>query len=144
MRIFSLSLATAGAVALTWVALAAFGTAPPAQQPRPSRVDHQSGAYLFRVFCASCHGVSGKGNGSIADLLKQPPPDLTQLARRAGGEFPREAVIRAIDGRTQMRAHGNDMPVWGDRLQVTEDQDERVIRQRIDALASHLQSIQVK
>src|SRR5262245_58580219 len=120
MRIFSRALAAAGTVALTWVALAAFATAPAAQQPRPPRVDHQSGAYLFRVFCASCHGQSGKGDGSVADLLKQPPSDLTQLARRAGGEFPREAVIRAIDGRTPIRAHGSDMPIWGDRLQTTE------------------------
>jgi mono/diheme cytochrome c family protein len=96
------------------------------------------------VFCASCHGESGKGEGPDADLLKQPPPDLTQIARRAGGTFPRDEVVRKIDGRTLVRAHGAEMPVWGNTLKVTEGQHERVIGQRLEALASHLQAIQVK
>jgi mono/diheme cytochrome c family protein len=143
MHFSSPSLITVGIVAFTWVAAAALADVPHAQT-RPTRVDHQSGAYLFRAFCASCHGQSGKGDGIVADLLKQPPPDLRQLSSRAGGTFPRDAVIRAIDGRTAPRAHGAEMPIWGDRFQVTEGQSERVIKERIEALASHIQSIQMK
>jgi mono/diheme cytochrome c family protein len=116
-----------------------------AEQSRAARVDHQSGAFLFRTFCISCHGETGKGDGPVADLLKQPPGDLTQIARRAGGVFPRDVVIRKIDGRTAVPAHGKqDMPIWGDALKTTEGQDERLVRQRIEAIASHLESIQVR
>jgi mono/diheme cytochrome c family protein len=116
-----------------------------ARQTRTARVDHQSGAFLFRTFCISCHGETGKGDGPVADLLKQPPDDLTQIARRAGGVFSRDAVIRKIDGRTAVPAHGKqDMPIWGDTFKATEGPDERVIRQRLEALASHLESIQVR
>jgi mono/diheme cytochrome c family protein len=116
-----------------------------ADQSRPQRLDPQSGAYLFRVFCISCHGAGGKGDGPVADLLKQPPPDLTRIAFRAGGAFPRDEVIRSIDGRRSVRAHGgSEMPVWGNVLKATEGQDERVITQRLDAIAAHLETIQMK
>ena len=115
-----------------------------AQVRRPP-VDHQSGAYLFRVFCISCHGETGHGDGPVADLLKQPPGDLTRLARGEGGIFPRERVIRKIDGRLTVPAHGpSEMPIWGDALKITEGRDERIVRQRIEAITSHLESIQVK
>jgi mono/diheme cytochrome c family protein len=145
----SLSIAIAGVMTLAgWAARADSrvdaGSAPAAAQTRPARADHQSGAYLFRAFCASCHGQSGRGDGPVADLLRQRPPDLTQISRRAGGVFPRDAVIRTVDGRRPLRPHGSDMPVWGDVLKTTEGQDERVISQRIDALASHIESLQVK
>jgi mono/diheme cytochrome c family protein len=137
-------LTLAGAVLLSGLLLS--GTTPPAGgQTRPPRVDHQSGAYLFRVFCISCHGETGKGDGPVADMLKRPPGDLTQIARRAGSVFPREAVIQKIDGRVPVAAHGlQDMPIWGDALKVTEGRDERIVRQRIEAIASHLEAIQVK
>jgi mono/diheme cytochrome c family protein len=114
-------------------------------QMRPPRPDPHSGAYLYRVFCASCHGEGGRGDGAVADLLKKPPSDLTRLASRSGGVFPREAVIRTIDGRTLVPAHGTlDMPVWGDRLKINEGDNERIVAQRLEAIASHLESIQAK
>jgi mono/diheme cytochrome c family protein len=128
------------------VIAAALGALQPSNgQTKAPRVDQQSGPYLFRVFCASCHGESGKGDGPVADLLKRPPGDMTQIARRAGGSFPRDAVIRTIDGRSLVPAHGpREMPIWGDRLKITEGQSEKVIQERIAAIASHLESLQAK
>lgn len=144
MKTSSVSIVGALVIASALAVSTALGSSP-ATQSRPQRVDHRSGAYLFRVFCISCHGEAGKGDGPVADLLKQRPPDLTLIARRAGGVFPRDEIVRMIDGRTPVRAHGGtDMPIWGDALKTTEGQDERIIRQRIDALASHLESLQVK
>lgn len=48
-----------------------------------AQADLYSGSSDFRVYCGSCHGVSGKGDGSIAKSLKKPPPDLTQLKVRS-------------------------------------------------------------
>ena len=34
----------------------------------------------FTRYCASCHGLTAKGDGPMADQLKKAPADLTQLA----------------------------------------------------------------
>ena len=67
----------------------------------------------FEARCASCHGVTGKGNGAIADLLRRSPPDLTQLARSNGGILPMERLYQSILGDSVAAHGGRDMPVWG-------------------------------
>ena len=42
-----------------------------------------------------------------------PPTDLTRLAAENGGLFPLERVLRRIDGRDTLVAHGSPMPVYG-------------------------------
>ena len=106
-----------------------------------------SGAELFRVFCASCHGKHATGEGPVAPALNVRVPDLTRLAWRDGGEFPREDVRRAIDGRLEYRAHGSrEMPVWGIRfydLSSSEPQAERAkVDAMIDKLVDYLESVQ--
>ncbi|MEW6299663.1 MAG: cytochrome c [Thermodesulfobacteriota bacterium] len=70
---------------------------------------------LYRRYCASCHGLAGKGDGPVAALFTVPPPDLTRLAERYGDTELVDVVRQAIDGRRPIRAHGEaDMPVWGE------------------------------
>jgi mono/diheme cytochrome c family protein len=70
-------------------------------------------AYL--QYCASCHGVSGKGDGPAAGALTPQPTDLTRLAASAGGELSQADLRQAIDGTRSIRAHGDSkMPVWGE------------------------------
>jgi len=74
----------------------------------------QGRAYFLR-YCASCHGVEGKGDGTVSRSLKIKPADLTQLQKRNKGLFPLEKVMATIDGRTRIDAHGESkMPVWGE------------------------------
>jgi len=105
-----------------------------------------NGGQLFARFCASCHGPLGYGDGPVAPSIKILIPDLTQLAKRAGGRFPTERVQEVIDGRAVVTAHGTrPMPVWGYELeaQVPPDQPGRATAQRlIDRLVEHLRSIQ--
>ena len=113
-------------------------------QDRPAKRDYNSGEHLYRTFCASCHGESGRGDGPAAPTLRQPATDLTLLTARAGGTFPREEITRIIDGRQPVTAHDTpDMPKWGQVMQRVE-RDERVGQQRIAALVDHLESIQRK
>lgn len=88
-----------------------------AQQP-----DKQAavvGAGLFRSYCASCHGASAQGDGSVAEFLKVKPANLTEIADRNNGEFPFDKVRDIIDGRVKVKGHGHgEMPVWGDAFQV--------------------------
>jgi mono/diheme cytochrome c family protein len=103
------------------------------------------GDNLFRAYCASCHGEDAKGKGPMATWLKVPPPDLTRIAARNGGKFPRERVDRVISGdETLPSGHGTrQMPVWGPIFsRVTRDQD--LGRVRIDNLARYLRDIQVQ
>jgi hypothetical protein len=45
------------------------------------------------------------------------PPDLTTLAARHGGIFPRASVADVVAGRVELAAHGTrEMPVWSDRF----------------------------
>jgi mono/diheme cytochrome c family protein len=114
-------------------------------QVTPPTQDYASGAYLFRTFCASCHGESGKGDGPIAGALRVPTPDLTLLAARADGVFPRSAVYASVDGRRAVGIHGpSGMPIWGDALRLTQGQDESIVRRRIDALVLHIESLQAR
>lgn len=107
----------------------------------------------FLNSCASCHGVDGKGAGFLTRLYRGVDPgDLTQLAINNDGVFPMERVLRVIDGRSDVEAHGDrKMPVWGDRymdsalsLYGSDDRNELRVRNRILELTYFLQSIQAR
>ena len=73
------------------------------------------GRDLYMRYCASCHGISGKGDGPAAEAMQPRPADLTRLRERYGGQHPLRETIAAIDGRRPVRAHGDSaMPVWGE------------------------------
>lgn len=110
-------------------------------QASPSQFD---GGGLYRSYCASCHGETGRGDGPIAAHLKPRPTDLTQIAKRNKGKFPADRVSQLIDGRQVVKPHGNSqMPVWGDAFsKTTNDSDEASIKARIAALVAYLESLQ--
>ena len=100
----------------------------------------ENGAEVFRQHCATCHGVSGQGNGPMAIHLRKTPPDLTQFAKRNGGVFPSERVRQIIDGR-DVPSHGDrSMPVWGDTFK--REASDAAAEARIAALVRYLRSIQ--
>ena len=74
----------------------------PATAQTPERGEH--GSSIFRTYCASCHGETGRGDGPLAQSLRRPPPDLTGIAARHQGVFPTEKVYRIIDGRERVPA----------------------------------------
>lgn len=99
--------------------------------------------------CAVCHGVDGKGDGPLRDLLVKRPADLTHLSERNGGTFPYSRVFATIDGRYAIPSHGNrEMPVWG--YQFLEDDaktygphgGEVVTTERIHNLAGYIETLQ--
>ncbi len=47
--------------------------------------DSDLGKIEYQSKCASCHGSDAKGDGPLADQLKIGPADLTQLAKKNGG-----------------------------------------------------------
>jgi mono/diheme cytochrome c family protein len=104
----------------------------------------QEGIALFRTYCSSCHGTSAMGDGPLATELRRRPADLTTIARRNNGVFPREQVYRTIDGRQPVRGHGGPgMPVWGDVF-VRTTGNEALITARIEALVAYLEGLQAR
>jgi mono/diheme cytochrome c family protein len=100
------------------------------------------GRHLYATYCASCHGITGRGNGPAAEELRRRPADLTQLAKLNGSVFNGARIHNIVDGRA-VKAHGTmDMPVWGDAFKWTEGLSEAGIKDRIEALVRYLESIQ--
>ena len=63
------------------------------------------GAWLFRTYCAPCHGTGAGGDGVMAGQLRRVPPNLTSFASRNGGVFPAERLRGVING-TGVASHG--------------------------------------
>jgi mono/diheme cytochrome c family protein len=107
----------------------------------------ESGATLYRLNCASCHGVEGYGDGPVAKSLTVPVPDLTRIAARRGGRFAREEVARIIDGLSPFAAHGSrEMPVWGYEFfdpRLDDEAASALANERVSRLVDYLASIQV-
>lgn len=109
-----------------------------------------SGEADFGMYCADCHGEDARGNGPRAFGLSTPPPDLTKIAARRDGVFPRDEVTALIDGRASLAGHGSrEMPVWGKWFKIEAEEglggaegDEGSITKRINALVDYLISIQ--
>ncbi len=101
------------------------------------------GRAIYIQYCASCHGVSGAGDGPLARLLTTPPTNLRRLSERYGNPLPEEKIAPFIDGRADVKAHGpRDMPVWGRRFNSGAQGDEQAGKDLIAKLVVYLQSIQ--
>lgn len=105
----------------------------------------ERGRVLFRTFCMNCHGEAARGDGQLAELLTVPPADLTLIRARHGGEFPEREIFEIIDGRREVRGHGQrEMPIWGltfQQLGRDADQETEVERRILDLL-DYLRSVQ--
>ena len=116
------------------------GQGPPQAGPAAD-ADPLTGSSSFELYCASCHGPTGQGNGPAASTLRTAPADLTLLARRNGGAFPRERVTATIVGSDGSATHGGpDMPVWGPEFRAAEPDGREAIRLR--NLVAFVDSIQ--
>ena len=104
-----------------------------------------TGQKLYASYCAVCHGADAKGGGSFTPQLKFPPPDLTRIAKRNGGTFPRMHVAEVIDGEFRKPAHGSsDMPVWGPIFRSVAHGRHDSAQRRINRLVKYLESLQQK
>ncbi|HUE86100.1 MAG TPA: cytochrome c [Vicinamibacterales bacterium] len=114
-------------------------------QARPPREDYNSGAYLYRTFCTTCHSDSGRGDGPVADIADRRPSDLTVLARNHGGTYPRDRVMRVLENIPPVAGHEPPaMPNWRNVLRRTERDDERVVQKRLEALVDYVSTLQQK
>lgn len=133
-------------VVVSLAALAALAALPSAWGQAEQRVYSAfNGKVSYKIYCMNCHGVSGRGDGYLADSLKSKSTDLTALAEGNGGVYPADRVAASIDGREQVKSHGmREMPVWGDAFLWPEDNAERQaeVRQKIGDLVEYVRTLQ--
>lgn len=130
-----------GCGALVLMAMIVGSATRPQEQPDPAL--RNEGAQIFKTWCASCHGLTGQGNGPLAPMLTRVAPDLTMIASNNGGMFPTARMRRIIDGR-DVESHGDpEMPIWGSAFKSTKGgYSDESVRARIDAVVAYLESIQ--
>ena len=104
------------------------------------------GAEIYRTYCVSCHGTAARGDGPLAASMTKKPANLTEIAKRNGGEFPSDLVFRTIDGRNKVRGHGGpDMPEWAEAFTKSRDAgDAERVKAVIQSLVDYLDSIQLR
>lgn len=100
------------------------------------------GRVTYERYCVSCHGKTARGDGPLATDLRVPVPDLTLVAKRAGGTYPSDRVFGIISRGSQVRGHGtDDMPAWGTAFNRT-DGAEAAVDEAIRNLVAYLGSVQ--
>jgi mono/diheme cytochrome c family protein len=103
------------------------------------------GKQMYTSYCAPCHGTDGRGNGPAASALKNPPTDLTTLARNHQGKYPETHVYQVIQSGADIPAHGSaEMPVWGKILGTMNKSNPREKELRMSNLTAYVRSMQVK
>ncbi|WP_225028415.1 c-type cytochrome [Xinfangfangia pollutisoli] len=108
-----------------------------------------TGAQDFADYCAACHGPGGKGDGAGAEGLPRHPADLTTLAKRNKGDFPKLRVMAKIWGYTG-KYGDTPMPNFGPLLDsplVPYDAGDGIASPtplRLVQLAEYVESLQGK
>jgi hypothetical protein len=107
-----------------------------------------TGAEDFAAFCSGCHGSGGKGDGPLAAELATLPADLTGLAQRNGGTYPKLRVMAKIWGYTGSAKGAELMPNFGPLLDSalvphdSGDGRETPTPLRLVQLAEHVERLQ--
>ena len=110
--------------------------------------DVEVGRASYAELCAGCHGPAGRGDGPGAAGLAPAPANLTTIAARNHGTFPRVAVMAQIDGYAKGEPHAGAMPAFWPLLEgrtVLVETAPGVVTptpEPLVALAAYLESIQ--
>jgi mono/diheme cytochrome c family protein len=114
----------------------------PTGREQPALSTSLAGKDSFESYCAPCHGVRGLGDGPVGAELRTRPADLTVLARRNDGRYPRDRVLAFVTGADRtLAAHGTtEMPVWGPIFRAFES--DALVRQRLQNVVNYVESIQ--
>ncbi|KUO63956.1 MAG: hypothetical protein APF80_16200 [Alphaproteobacteria bacterium BRH_c36] len=138
-------------IALVSAMLAITPAAVAAQQPGEPEAGTMrelalaEGKSEYIVYCRTCHGDAGKGDGSMAKILTKKPADLTSIAARNGGQFPYWRTFNIIAGDVETAGHDMfQMPRFWSRFEKQAMMPGYAPAQmRLLALTHYVESLQV-
>ncbi len=88
-------------------------TAPPMLAEPPPAYE---GRKLYVSYCQLCHGINGKGNGSLARSMEIKPADLTTTIRSRSDTILTKIITgegkQTITGRNRHNLLSDKMPEW--------------------------------
>jgi mono/diheme cytochrome c family protein len=87
--------------------------------------DAEAGKAVYTVNCLSCHGVTGKGDGPVGQVLKPPPRDFAAgdfvFDTDKDGKPGTDADLKAVIAKGAGAFGGNQMmAAWGGILSDTD------------------------
>jgi mono/diheme cytochrome c family protein len=83
--------------------------------------DLAAGKASFNTFCVSCHGDSGKGDGSAGATLRTKPRDFTNCADMT--PMPDDMLFEVIKNGGVPSHLSSEMPAWKDAFEDSEIND---------------------
>ena len=116
-------------------ATAASGGVKRVAAPHLTTVD---GATIYQAYCASCHGVTARGDGRASGMLSVPVPDLTRIAARDG----RYDVVHVRNHMRWLSAPPDTMPDFHRVLRGNYADSDDVTALAEFNLAKYLESLQ--
>lgn len=127
------------------LALPSWAEAPAVVRVPARYTSPASGPDMYQTYCATCHGTVGRGDGPAAKSLKHAVPDLTTLAKRRQGVFPRDQVAKVILGEAGSTDHGTEaMPEWRPVFRSLNSSQEPIVHMRVTNLVRHIEGLQAK
>ena len=110
-----------------------------------SKASAADGKAMYGSYCAPCHGVDGKGKGTLSSSLKRTPPNLTLLSKNNGGVYPESHVIGVLGHGTSVSGHDQaGMPEWAQTLGKIDQNNKLDAPLRISNLSKYLETLQAK
>jgi len=104
-----------------------------------------NGRQMYTSYCAPCHGMDGRGHGTLAAALTVQPSDLTLLSRNHRGRFPDNHVVSILQFGIEKPAHSAmQMPAWGPILAKMNQSNRQDRLLRVCNLSRYLDAIQVR
>lgn len=92
--------------------------------------DAAKGKQMYNQYCATCHGLTGKGDGQAAAALNPKPRDFTD--KGVMGPLSDDDLFKVIQGGGAAVGKSPMMPPWGGSLK---DQDIRDVISYIRGLS---------
>ena len=82
----------------------------------------QDAKQVYEKTCASCHGASGKGDGSVGKMLKPPPKDFASALNGVGDAD----IAKTIKEGGKAVGKAATMPAYGTKL--TDEQIQGLVQ----------------